>query len=180
MIELRRAAALACFYVIGVRLPSSTTPVVGKLSRAIRGWLGRLVLDGVGTDTNIEQGAYIGRGHGITLGDRSGIGVNCRLHGPVAIGRDVMMGPEVVVLSRNHRWQDAEIPMIDQGFDEADQVTIGDDVWIGTRVIVLPGVSVGKGSIVGAGSVVTRDVDPYTVVAGNPARPIGQRGALRH
>jgi len=68
-----------------------------------------------------------------------------------------------------------QIPMNRQGWSEDRPVCIEDDVWIGSRVILLPGVRIGKGSIVGAGSVVTRDVEPYAIVAGNPARKIRSR-----
>mgnify|MGYP000091352893 CR=1 FL=1 len=63
-----------------------------------------------------------------------------------------------------------------QGALPVNPVEIGDDVWIGTRVIVLPGVKLGAGCVIGAGSVVTRDIPPLAVAAGNPARVIRQRG----
>ena len=59
--------------------------------------------------------------------------------------------------------------------DRGGEVIIGDRVWIGYRAIVLPGVTIGEGAVVGAGAVVTRDVSPYTIVAGNPAKVIGER-----
>jgi maltose O-acetyltransferase len=65
--------------------------------------------------------------------------------------------------------------MIDQGFKDKEPVIIEDDVWIGARVIILPGVKIGKGSIVGAGAVVTKDVEPYSIVAGVPAKLIRKR-----
>ena len=65
--------------------------------------------------------------------------------------------------------------MIDQGFSKTRPITIGDDVWIGSRVIILGGVNVGNGAVIGAGSVVTHDVPPYSVVGGNPARIIKSR-----
>lgn len=65
--------------------------------------------------------------------------------------------------------------MLEQGMAEAKPVTVGDDVWIGQRALILPGVSIGTGAIVAAGSVVTRDVPPFAVVAGNPAKVIKDR-----
>lgn len=129
-----------------------------------------------GSGINVEHGAYFGDGSRVRIGDRSGIGVNCRLHGPVVIGRNVMMGPDVVVLAVNHRFADP-VPMIDQGYDLPRPVTIEDDVWIGTRSIILPGVTIGSGAIIGAGAVVTKSVPPNSVVGGNPARLIRFREA---
>lgn len=95
------------------------------------------------------------------------------------IGRDVMMGPDVVIFTTDHIFSDTSRPMMDQGMAAAKPVTIGDDVWIGQRALILPGVSIGTGAIVAAGAVVTRDVPPFAVVAGNPARIIkDRRGAL--
>lgn len=133
------------------------------------------LLDHAGRDVNIEARAYFGRGMGVRLGDRSGIGVNCRLHGPVSIGSDVMMGPDVVVIAVNHRIDDTARPMIAQGHADPRPVVIGNDVWIGTRAIILPGVRVGDGAVIGAAAVVTKDVPPMAVVAGNPARVIRRR-----
>ena len=97
------------------------------------------------------------------------------LNGTVVIGDNVMMGPEVVVYSRNHQFVRTDIPMNQQGFQEERTVRIGDDVWIGGRVTLLPGVTIGTGAVIGTGSVVTRDVPPWAVVAGNPARILRSR-----
>lgn len=126
----------------------------------------------MGAHVNVEHGAQFGDGSYIDIGHRSGLGINCHIYGPVAIGDHVMMGPEVTILTSNHRYDRLDIPMMDQGGTEHLPVTIEDDVWIGTKVIILPGVRIGKGAIVGAGSVVTRPVPPYAIVAGNPARLI--------
>jgi maltose O-acetyltransferase len=68
--------------------------------------------------------------------------------------------------------------MMEQGFEEERPVRIGNDVWIGDRVIILPGVTIGDGCIIGAGSIVTHDTPPYSISAGNPARVIRYRRAL--
>ena len=86
-----------------------------------------------------------------------------------------MMGTDVTVITRNHRFDRIDIPMMRQGFEEEKPVYIGDDVWIGDRVIILPGVHVGNGCVIAAGSVVTKDVAPYTVVGGVPAHFIKER-----
>ncbi len=87
-----------------------------------------------------------------------------------------MMGPETIIYTANHDFADTKLPMIEQGHATQRRVVIGDDVWIGARVIILPGVTIGTGCVVGAGSVLTRDVPPGSVVAGNPARVVKRRG----
>lgn len=93
---------------------------------------------------------------------------------PVHIGSKVLIGPCVIINSGNHRYADPDAYIRDQGHELAP-ITIQDDVWLGAHVTVLPGVTVGRGAVVAAGAVVTRDVEPYTVVAGVPARAIKLR-----
>jgi maltose O-acetyltransferase len=100
--------------------------------------------------------------------------VNSRVSGPLKIGNDVMIGPDVMIFTQNHRNDRLDIPMRLQT-DPKRQVVIEDDVWIAARVIVLPGVTIHKGAIVGAGAVVTKDVPEYAVVGGNPAKVIKYR-----
>ncbi len=86
-----------------------------------------------------------------------------------------MMGPEVIVLTQHHKFDRLDIPMRQQGHKPYEPVIIGDDVWIGIRAIILPGVKIGKGAIIGAGAVVTKDVPEYAIVGGVPARVIKLR-----
>lgn len=86
-----------------------------------------------------------------------------------------MMGTGVKIYTRNHAFSDLAIPMCQQGFQETKPVVIEDDVWIGANVIILRGVHVNKGAIIGAGSIVTKDVPGYAIVAGNPAKTIRYR-----
>jgi maltose O-acetyltransferase len=85
------------------------------------------------------------------------------------------MGPEVIVLTVSHKYDRLDIPMRQQGHNKPEPVIIGDDVWIGTRAIIMPGISVGKGAIIGASSVVTKDVPEYAIVCGNPAKVVKSR-----
>lgn len=170
---LRPCAALV-YWLFARHLPWSPRPG-GKLARRVRAALANHMLDRCGDDVNVEHGAWFGSGHGIELGDRSAIGLDCLLIGPVTIGNDVMMGPRCTILASRHDASSVELPMALQGFLPDLRVTIEDDVWIGANVTILPGRVVGQGSIVGAGSVVTKDVPPWSVVGGNPARQIATR-----
>jgi maltose O-acetyltransferase len=88
------------------------------------------------------------------------------------------MGPEVAIWTTNHRFDRTDIPMMFQGNQVQKPVFIGNDVWIGTRAILLPGVHVGDHSIIGAGAVVAKDVPPWAIVVGNPARVVRYRNSV--
>lgn len=128
-----------------------------------------------GKHVNVDHGSEFSSM--CSLGNYSDIGINCLLEGPVSIGDNVMMAPNCKFYTRNHIFADTGIPMNRQGLSDPKPIIICDDVWIGTGSIILPGVTIGKGSIVGAGSVVTKNVPAYSVVAGNPAKVIKQRKA---
>jgi maltose O-acetyltransferase len=135
------------------------------------------MLDQCGRDVNVEHGAWFGSGRGIRLGERSDLGMDSLIIGPLVVGRDVMMGPRCILLASSHAFASVDVPMNAQGFVEDRPIVIEDDVWVGAGAIILPGVRIGTGSVVGAGSVVTKDVPPWTVVAGNPARAVRSRVA---
>lgn len=115
-------------------------------------------------------------GEGLKIGNNVGIAQNCfiQVRGSVYIGNDVMFGPGVSVFSEDHGFADIGIPMIQQP-EIRKGVTIEDDVWIGTRAIILGGVTIGKGSIIAAGSVVKSSIPAYSVVAGVPGKIIRTR-----
>jgi maltose O-acetyltransferase len=177
---MQGGAASACRYInlalykVVAKLPQSQSPG-GSIWRGLRRYFASNLLVSTGPEANIERGADFGFGRNVSLGKRSGLGLNCRIHGEVAIGDNVMMGPEVLIYSRNHRFDDPTVPMIDQGFAQSKPVVIGDDVWIGARAVILPGVVVGARSIIGAQAVVTKDIPQGSIVGGNPARVIGNR-----
>ena len=154
-------------------LPISYVPIIGRYAKWLRKICGKLILKKCGKKVNIERGAHFSSR--VELGDYSGIGVFASIGGSVTIGSNVMMGPHCTVYTRNHAFDRTDIPMREQGFQEERPVVIGDDVWIGGHVIILPGVHIGKGAIVGAGAVVTKDVPDYAVVGGNPAKVITYR-----
>jgi maltose O-acetyltransferase len=162
------------YYGFARHLPYSPRPYAFG-ARRIRYEICRHMFNSCGVNVNVEHGALINGGRDIDIGDRSGIGLNAFISGPLVIGRDVIMGPNCTFLSINRDTPSITVPMIEQGFRPARPPVIEDDVWIGASVTVLPGRRIGKGSIVAAGAVVSTDVPPYSVVAGNPARIIKQR-----
>lgn len=111
----------------------------------------------------------------LSIGNNSGVGINANIQGDITIGDNVMMGPEVAIYTVNHCADRIDIPMNVQGITPEKPVVIGNDVWIGTRVIILGGVKVGTGSIIAAGSVVTKSIPAYTIVAGVPAKVVKVR-----
>ena len=166
--------SLVAYYAVARHLPASDNRY-GKWARIVRRSICRHLFARMGADVNVESGALFGDGTNIHIGNRSGLGIDSRIYGPVIIGDHVMMGPDVMILTSNHRYDRLDIPMIDQGGTDHRPVMIEDDVWIGSRTIILPGVCVGMGAVIGAGSVVTKNVPAYGIVAGNPAKLIKYR-----
>jgi len=115
-------------------------------------------------------------GEGLTVGDNVYIGPYCVLGagGGLHIGSDVTIGAHVDILAEDHDFSDPTRPINRQGVTRKG-ITIGDDCWIGNRVTILDGVRVGRGSVIGAASVVTRDLPEFSVAAGSPARVIRDR-----
>ena len=115
-------------------------------------------------------------GEGLKIGSNSNIGpysyIGCSVY--IEIGDNVMISPRVSIYAENHVFNSTAIPMKQQGVNK-QFVIIGDDCWIAANSIILAGVTIGKGSVVAAGSVVTKDVPPYSVVAGVPAEIIKSR-----
>lgn len=168
---------LFLYYGFAKHLPKSTTPVIGKCTKVLRRFLCKRIFSNCGTDLNVENNAYIGNGKDFKVGNQVGIGTNFKsLNRIVTIGNYLMMAEDVLFLGGNHVYDDIDTPMMFQGGTTKTELVIADDVWIGARVIVLPGCKhIGKGAIIGAGSVVTKDVPDYAIVGGNPARVIRLR-----
>lgn len=160
------------YNILGKHMPPSDSRFSFG-SKHIRAFCGKLILKECGKNVNIEKGAHFSSE--MSLGDHSGIGINAQIAPYVSIGKDVMMGPECMMYTVNHGMARTDIPMWKQPFTAPRPIVIEDDVWIGSRVIILPGVHVGRGSVIGAGSVVTKSIEPYSIVGGNPAKLIRKR-----
>ncbi len=127
--------------------------------------------------SNIYGGAV---GEGMSIGDNSNIGpysyIGCS--GKITIGNNVMMGPRVSMFAENHNYSDTSIPMKEQGVS-LSEIVVNNDCWIASNATILAGVTIGEGSIIAAGAVVTKDIPPYSIVAGNPAKVIKSRKVER-
>lgn len=164
--SIKSRLAELLYNMIGRHLPSSMARF-GRRYKSIRAGLARVYIRHCGRNVNIEPHACFN--HALSIGDNSGIGEFSELYGDITIGDNVMMGTNCIIYTRNHAFARTDIPMCQQGFSEVRPVVIENDVWIGGRVTILPGVRVGTGAVLGAGSVVTKDVPPFAIVAGNPA-----------
>jgi len=124
----------------------------------------------LGRDSTIEDFATINNGAGpVYIGERSRIGLSCTVIGPVTIGNDIMLAQNIVMSGLNHSYEDISRPISHQK-QSTSMIVVEDEVWIGANAVIVAGVKVGKHSVIAAGSVVTKDVPPYSVVAGNPAK----------
>ncbi len=162
-----RLLALVLYYGCARHLPASYNPFGLGIGRRLRAALCRRIFLRYGRGAGVERGVYFGIGNHIAVGAYSGIGIDARLHGPgnITVGDHMMFAPDVVIVTGNHRFGDVGEPIQGQGGDVAP-VVIEDDVWIGIRVTILPGVTIGRGSVIGAGAVVTKDIPPFAIVGG--------------
>jgi acetyltransferase-like isoleucine patch superfamily enzyme len=132
----------------------------------------------IGRHCNIlDYASLITYGGNIEIGDNVSIHHNCMLNGTggIKIGNDVRIAAHVVMLSADHVFKDRNVPIRLQEI-ELKEITVGDDVWIGANATILGGIDIGKGCVIGAGSVVTRSIPEYSVAVGVPARIICKRG----
>ena len=111
---------------------------------------------------------------GDNLSSNSNMMINADCGGYIEIKNNVLLGPNTVIRASNHTYERLDIPIREQGHT-AGRIIINDDVWLGANVVVLPNVNIGKGAIIAAGSVVTKDVAEYALVGGVPAIQMGTR-----
>lgn len=153
----------------GARIGSKTS--IGKRLAVVRANALRL-----GSRVEIEHDVFLKTISGsLTVGDFAFIGRGCEIDvaESVTIGSHTLIAPNVFITDHTHNH--ARALRLDEQGNRIAPVVIGSDAWIGAHAVVLPGVTVGDGAIVGAGAVVTKDVAPYAIVAGVPARAIGSR-----
>jgi maltose O-acetyltransferase len=137
----------------------------------IRHWYYRRVMRyRIGKDSSIHMETFV-TGDFIEIGDNVVINRRVYMDGRIGIKikNNISISPEVYIVSMEH---DPNHPMF---ATRGEVVTVDDHVWIGSRAMILPGVHIGEGAVVAAAAVVTKDVEPYQIVAGVPARPIGER-----
>lgn len=148
----------------------------GKKGLVIRYILLKTLAKHVGNNVSIHSDVYILNPESIFIGDNVSIHPMCYIQGKgkIKIGNDVSIAHGVTILSENHIFSDINTPIKDQGIDYK-MTEIESNVWIGAKASVLSGVTIKSGSIVGAGSIVTKSIDNNSIVAGVPAQLIKKR-----
>jgi len=128
----------------------------------------------IGKKSTIEDFSVINNGVGdVFIGDNTLIGMSNVIIGPVTIGNNVIFAQHIVLSGLNHEYRDINVPIVNQKVTVAP-IVVEDDCWIAANSVITSGVTIGKHSVVAGGSVVTKDVPPYSVVGGNPAKIIRQ------
>jgi maltose O-acetyltransferase len=167
------------------RIAASIAPhalrALGELimTQAIEHTIPRRALGRVGPRVYIPRNVSLRFAENIELVSDIALGSGDRLwaseNARITVGAHALLGPNVTIITANHRF-DAREEFVTQQPQRERDVRVGEDVWIGANAVILPGVTIGNGAIVAAGAVVNRDVEPFAVVGGVPARPIGMRG----
>ncbi|WP_316788091.1 acyltransferase [Pedobacter frigoris] len=126
----------------------------------------------LGKNSVVEDFSTINNGVGhVIIGDGTLVGMSNVIIGPVRLGNNIIIAQNVVISGLNHNYQDINVPISKQNVSTAE-IVVEDDCWIAANVIITSGVTIGKHSVLAGGSVVTKDVPAYSIVAGNPAKII--------
>jgi maltose O-acetyltransferase len=149
---------LALYYAIAYWLPGPPMPA-GRLGHSVRRAIARKLFKAMGDEVVIGTRVEFGSGANLEIGSGSNIGRSSWIANDTVFGKNVMTGPEIVILSYNHGTKVDGTPFNQQGYTTRSPVIVQDNVWIGTRAILLAGVKVGSNAVIGAG-------------AGNPARVV--------
>ena len=172
MRTIRQILGLTMYALLGNLVPSYGFGLLGTLARSYRALCIRLIA--------IESGRRLGIGRKVRfsrklhVGTDSGIGDGAFFQGEVYIGSKVLMAPFCAFIAQNHSFADTKIPIKEQGMTEAP-IIIGDNVWLGYGVTVLAGVQIGSNSVIGAKSVVTKNIPEGSVAVGVPAKVVRKR-----
>lgn len=128
----------------------------------------------IGNHSIIEYFSLVDNGVGsVHIGNNTRIGLRNTIIGPVTIGNNTILAQNIVVSGLNHNYRNPQLPIRKQGVS-VNPILIEDEVWIGANSIITAGVHIGKHAIIAGGSTVTKDIPPYTVAAGNPAKILKQ------
>lgn len=138
------------FQSVSGAIKISKNTIIGKGNRISAGGSGKIL---IGRNVLIDDSTYI------------------MAHQRIEIGKNVKIAAFCFICDFNHKYGDRKLAIAEQGY-ETKPVVIGDNVWIGTHSIILPGVTIGRGSVIGAGSIVTRNVPANSIAVGNPAKII--------
>ena len=169
--KLIKLFSLALYYGIARHLPEHSDPR-GVYWKKLRSFAVRPLLRHAGKEFTINAGAHFGNGSVLSMGDYSSLGLNARVIGDVTLGNYSGSAQGVFLCAYNREYKDPETPMMFQGKKPDRPIVIDEDVMLMAKCMVLAGVHIHRGCIIGAGAVVTRDVPPYAIVSGNPARVI--------
>lgn len=172
--NIYREGYTAFYYMFARFLPKYPIPGY-KLAYKVRYFCCKHIFEFIGKDVLIKRNAYFGNGRQIRIGDCSQIGINCIMDNDIVIKNDVIMGPDVIIYTSSHEYKEFGVPINQQGEKEHRQVIIGNNVWIGARSIILPGVSIGDNCIIGANTVVTKDVPDNVVICGSAGKVVRKR-----
>ncbi len=174
------------FAELGARVQFGHKVKVGSgLNLMKNSLINALSYDGVEIGNNFTLGKYAiiectgvlrNVGNSLKIGNNVGINHFCFIgvRGDIEIGNDVIFGPRVNIFSENHNYEDITIPIKNQGVTKGKTI-IGNDVWIGANVSIMSGVKIGDGCIIAAGAIVTKDIPPYSIIGGVPAKVLKNR-----
>ena len=174
MQTLIKAICYICYYFFAYYLPENQW-VGGKLWNALRVFFARPLLRECGKDIHIDRHVNFGKGDLLTLKDHSGVGANSKLIGDITFERWSATSFNIFITAYGRKMDRTDIHILYQGKVPDDPVVLGEGTVLFANVTILPGVHTGEGCVIGAGAVVTRDVQDYCVVAGNPARVVKWR-----
>lgn len=174
-LNIKQIVFLILYYAIFQYLPSSTTFLIGTISKKMRYYCCKKIFKKCGSNVNIERKAFFGTGSQLEIGNNSGLGVNCHIPSNIIIGCDVMMGQDCYIIDVNHKFDLIDVPIRKQGASVKKVTLIEDDVWIGRDVLITAGRHIKKGTVIAAKACVTKDFPEYSIIGGNPATVIKSR-----